>query len=280
MAVLGLTILLASAGGSIAAVAQTEAPATTASGVVSCLNSSLRQPAPTGPVRVSSGVVAGMMLSKVTPVYPMKARILGVQGSVIMHAIISKTGTIEDLTVIGGPKLLQKAAIDAVQRWTYRPYILNCEPAEVETSITVNFTFGGAKPVPPSLPEVLHQSSEIDMLHDSPLPVVQSALAESDDAGGSVKKIGGGVSAPVLVKQVEPQFSPEAKQRKLQGVVLVSIIVDEHGRPQNVHVTRGVGHGLDENAVEAVQQYRFKPAMEDGKPVAVFLNVVVNFEIF
>jgi len=64
------------------------------------------------------------------------------------------------------------------------------------------------------------------------------------------------------------------------GVVTVSIIVDTNGRPQNVHVTRGVGMGLDEKAMEAVRQYRFKPARENGKPVAVYLNVEVNFEIF
>jgi protein TonB len=63
-------------------------------------------------------------------------------------------------------------------------------------------------------------------------------------------------------------------------VVTVSTIVDQHGIPQNVHVTRGVGHGLDEKAVEAVKKYRFKPAMENGKPVAVYLNVEVNFRIF
>jgi protein TonB len=61
---------------------------------------------------------------------------------------------------------------------------------------------------------------------------------------------------------------------------MVSIIVDKNGIPQNVHVTRGVGLGLDEKAVDAVKQYKFKPATENGKPVAVYLNVEVNFEIF
>jgi len=64
------------------------------------------------------------------------------------------------------------------------------------------------------------------------------------------------------------------------GVVTVSLIVDQHGLPQNVKVLRGVGMGLDEKAVEAVKTYRFKPATENGKPVAVYLNVEVNFEIF
>jgi protein TonB len=98
--------------------------------------------------------------------------------------------------------------------------------------------------------------------------------------GGGLRKIGGGVSAPVLIFQVEPEFSEEARKAKAAGNVLVTLIVDQNGRPVNVHVIRGVGMGLDEKAVEAVQQYKFKPAMEGGKPVAVALNVEVNFQIF
>ena len=60
----------------------------------------------------------------------------------------------------------------------------------------------------------------------------------------------------------------------------MNLIVDQQGRPQNVHVIRGVGMGLDEKAREAVMQYKFKPAMEGGKPVAVELNIEVNFQIF
>jgi protein TonB len=98
--------------------------------------------------------------------------------------------------------------------------------------------------------------------------------------GGGIRKIGGGVSSPVVIYQVEPEFSEEARKSKFMGVVLVNLIVDAQGRPQNVHVVRGVGMGLDGKAVDAVKQYRFKPAMEAGKPVAVQLNVEVNFQIF
>lgn len=273
------------------AAAQTQAPVAPANGgstgVAGALANATEANAatstrPTGPIRLSAGIVAGMLLNKPNPVYPAEARMKHVQGSVILYAIISKTGTIEDLKVISGPDLLRDAAVDAVSRWTYMPYILDGSPAEVETSITVNFTFGGAKPVPPPPPplEALHQSSEIDMLHEGTPPVVQSAPAESDDAGGAVKKVGGGVSAPVLVKQVEPQFSPEAKQNKIGGPVAVSLIVDEQGMPQKVHVSRGVGNGLDEKAVEAVKQYRFKPATLQDKPVPVEVNIEVNFRIY
>ncbi len=98
--------------------------------------------------------------------------------------------------------------------------------------------------------------------------------------GGGVYQIGSGVTQPVPIYQPEPEFSEEARKAKFQGVVTVSIIVDAQGKPQNVRVTRGVGMGLDEKAIEAVQQYRFKPAKKNGKPVAVYLNVEVNFEIF
>jgi protein TonB len=98
--------------------------------------------------------------------------------------------------------------------------------------------------------------------------------------GGGPRRIGGGVSAPVLIFQVEPEFSEEARKAKVAGNVLVNLWVDTNGNPSHVRVIRGVGMGLDEKAVEAVRQYRFKPAMENGKPVLVELNVEVNFQIF
>ncbi len=100
------------------------------------------------------------------------------------------------------------------------------------------------------------------------------------NTGGGVYKIGGGVSAPVVIHSVDPEFSEEARKAKVAGNVLVAIIVDANGHPQHVRVIRGIGMGLDEKAVEAVRQYLFKPAMMNGKPVAVEVNFDVNFQIF
>jgi len=100
------------------------------------------------------------------------------------------------------------------------------------------------------------------------------------NTGGGPKRIGGGVSAPQVIYQVEPEFSEEARKAKVAGNVLVNLWVDTNGNPSHVRVIRGVGMGLDEKAVEAVRQYKFKPAMENGKPVLVELNVEVNFQIF
>ncbi|WP_263384778.1 energy transducer TonB [Granulicella arctica] len=100
------------------------------------------------------------------------------------------------------------------------------------------------------------------------------------NTGGGPRRIGGGVSAPELIFSVEPEFSEEARKAKVAGNVLVNLWVDTNGLPTHVRVIRGVGMGLDEKAIEAVRQYKFRPAKENGKPVLVELNVEVNFQIF
>jgi protein TonB len=87
--------------------------------------------------------MTGMILQKTQPLYPPIAKAAHVSGSVVLHAMISKTGTIDGLTVISGPEMLRAAALDAVRTWRYKPYLLNGEPTEVDTQITVNFNFGG-----------------------------------------------------------------------------------------------------------------------------------------
>ncbi len=98
--------------------------------------------------------------------------------------------------------------------------------------------------------------------------------------GGGLKHVGGSVSEPVVVYQVEPEFSDEARRAKAEGSVTVDLWVDKDGRPSHVHAVQGIGMGLNEKAEEAVKQYRFKPAMENGKPVTVEMNVEVIFHIY
>jgi periplasmic protein TonB len=90
----------------------------------------------------------------------------------------------------------------------------------------------------------------------------------------------GGVTVPVPIFTPEAEFSDEARRQKYQGICLVAIIVDAHGNPQNVHVVRHLGMGLDEKAMEAIRKYRFKPATKDGKPVAAAITVEVDFRLF
>jgi periplasmic protein TonB len=100
--------------------------------------------APPQRIRVSQGVTQGMVLHKVNPVYPALARTAHIQGSVVLAAVIGKDGTIQNLHVLSSSSpLLVQSALDAVKQWRYRPYILNGEPVEVDTQVTVNFTLAG-----------------------------------------------------------------------------------------------------------------------------------------
>ena len=88
------------------------------------------------------------------------------------------------------------------------------------------------------------------------------------------------MSAPVLLSAPAPEYSEEARTAKVTGEVIVHLQVEEDGSVSHVYVVQGLGSGLDEKAVEAVQQYKFKPALETGKTVAVEMKVKVNFQVF
>jgi TonB family protein len=98
-------------------------------------------PPPPQRVRVGGNVQQANLLQQVRPVYPPLAKQARIQGVVVLEAVISKEGTIDNLKVITGHPLLIQAAIDAVKQWRYKPTMLNGEPVEVVTTITVNFAF-------------------------------------------------------------------------------------------------------------------------------------------
>jgi periplasmic protein TonB len=94
------------------------------------------------PQRISR-IMEGNLIYRVEPEYPALAKLAHLQGAVTLRAVIGKQGTIQNLQAVSGPPLLIKAAIDAIKQWRYRPYLLNGEPVEVDSQITVNFLFSG-----------------------------------------------------------------------------------------------------------------------------------------
>ena len=102
-------------------------------------------PKPTAPARIKQGgnVTAASIITQTRPVYPPLARQARIQGNVVLHAIIDKDGKVAQLEVISGHPLLVQAALDAVKQWRYKPTLLNGDPVEVDTTITVTFTMGG-----------------------------------------------------------------------------------------------------------------------------------------
>jgi periplasmic protein TonB len=93
-------------------------------------------------IRVGGSVESASLINKVTPQYPPIAKTAHVSGTIVLHAVISKEGTIQELQYVSGPPLLMKAAMDAVKEWRYKPTTLNGEPVEVDTTIDVVFTLG------------------------------------------------------------------------------------------------------------------------------------------
>ena len=100
------------------------------------------KPATPKSLTISSGVATGLLLTHPTPTYPAIAKAAGVSGTVVLAATISKSGAIQNLRVLSGNPMLQQAAITAVQQWQYRPYMLNNQPIEVDTTINIVFSLG------------------------------------------------------------------------------------------------------------------------------------------
>jgi protein TonB len=97
--------------------------------------------------------------------------------------------------------------------------------------------------------------------------------------GGGVYTIGGGVSMPSIIRKIEPEYSEEARKAKWQGTVQLSVVIDETGHARDLKVSKSLGLGLDQKAMEAVAKWLFKPGMKDGKPVAVFATIEVTFHL-
>lgn len=119
-------------------------------------------------------------------------------------------------------------------------------------------------------------SQKLDIL--SPLPPSPEPPQAATAPG--IYRPGGRISAPVLTHSAIASFSDEALRAHYQGICVVALVVDTQGKPQNVHVVRSLGMGLNEKAMEAVRQYRFKPALKDGvTPVPVMITIEVDFHL-
>ena len=103
---------------------------------------------------------------------------------------------------------------------------------------------------------------------------------EGGGIGGGHFRVGAGVSAPRPIYSPDPEFSEEARKAKYQGTCVLGLVVDAMGRPTSIRVVNSLGMGLDEKAIEAVKTWRFEPAMKDGHPVAVAINLEVDFHLY
>jgi TonB family protein len=107
----------------------------------------------------------------------------------------------------------------------------------------------------------------------------QDATPSGPGIDGGVYRAGNGTSSPTVLFKVDPEMTEAARNARYGGSVLLSIVVDTEGRPRDIRVVRSLGMGLDEKAVEAVEKWKFRPGMRDGKPVAVMAQIEINFRL-
>ena len=208
------------------------------------------------------------------------------EGKVTLATVIDAGGQPHNVTYlqpVGND--LDKLAILVVKADRFKPGIRDGKPVAVGQSVEVSIKGcvvetkdeTGKK----DLRLVLRSQPE-QKLGPLPEPLDVNLLTLEEADGKKINphlnRIGGSISPPVpLNLLVDAEFSEEARRIKFQGICLLSLMVDQQGKPQNIRIIRPLGHGLDQKATEAASKYRFKPAMKDGKPVPVMITVEVDF---
>lgn len=213
-------------------------------------------------------VVAPRPIFVVRPKYPKEARKKKIEGAVVLRATVALDGNLKDITVVSGDPILAAAALEAVKQWRYQPSKINGEPVEALHDVTITF----------KRDESTAQIGPDDLSPDVPLEPsedIEKRLA----AGEFQSSSSGGLTHPRTIYSPDPEYSDPARKAKYQGTCVLGLIVGADGQPLSVWVTRPLGLGLDEKAIQAVQKWRFSPATKDGEPVAVILYVEVSFRL-
>jgi TonB family protein len=226
-------------------------------------------------VRVSSGVASGLLRSKVAPEYPPLARQAHIQGVVSLKVEVDKAGDVQNVQLVSGHPMLAPAAIEAVKQWKYAPYLLNGTPVIVETSVQVNFTLANE---PPS--EVVGGDASSDRTPPEVTGGVIGSAPPSDTPASQMRRIrvSRGIESGLLVKKVQPEYPPEAKDKHIQGAVVLRATIDSEGNVANLELISG--HPLlAPSAIEAVKQWKYRPFLLNNTPMQVETQIVVNFTL-
>ncbi len=218
-------------------------------------------------------VVAPRPISVVRPSYPKEARKKKIEGPVVLHAVVTLDGTLQDLTVVSGNPILADAALDAVRQWRYQPSKINGEPVEAQHEIVI--TFKKEKDKDGGAVYLGADDLSLDVPLEPPADIQERILAGEFLSGGSKE-----VTHPQATYAPDPEYAETARRAKYQCSNVLSVIVGADGSPLSVWVARPCGEGLDEKAIAAVQTWRFQPATKDGEPVPVYVAIEVSFHLY
>ena len=212
-----------------------------------------------------NGVSAPVVVKEAKPRYTADAMRAKVEGTVTLEGIVQPDGVIDEVRVTKAldPDLDQEA-IKAFKEWRFKPGLKDGKPVPVRVTIAMSFTLRDRRAKPP----------------------VQLGSASSLGAGGAtlpaathVYEPGNGVSAPVVVQQAKPRYTPAAREAGITGIVVLECVVETTGSVGAVKVTRSLDEGLDREAINAVRQWRFEPGMKDGKAVPVRIKLEMTFSL-
>ncbi len=216
-----------------------------------------------------------MVISAPKPRYPMEARDKGVQGEVWIHLLISETGDVESADIISGQPDLARAALEAMKKWKFKPFIRNGKPVKVNTKLPFDFAFQNrvtdAKAPPDPSPESSPESSATP----------NSAGAPGDGSGANLPRkirVSQGVAEGLKAHDVTPAYPYEARVKHIQGEVLLQATIGTDGRIHDLKVIQGQPI-LAEAAKGAVEQWRYRPYILEGKPVEVETMITVKFHM-
>lgn len=222
--------------------------------LASVLSAQTAEPSPTkAHLNVSPGVAQSLLLDRVEPVYPQELIDTRSSGSVRLVLGIDKNGNTTDVRAFRSSDaepapnpLAVRAAVEAVKHWKYKPFLLNGEPVEVETSVTLSYNF--APQAPAQLPAAPR------------LRVMQ------------------GVAARNLTRRVNPIYPPEALARHVEGDVILEGTINREGDVTGLKVVDG-NPLLVDAATEAVKQWKYKPYKLHGQPVDVLTTFKISFHL-
>jgi TonB family protein len=225
-------------------------------------------------VRVDENVMSVHLLKRVPPVYPPLARQARIQGTVILKVLINKSGEVANIQLVSGHPMLAPAAIEAVKQWKYDPYLLNGEPIEVLTNVAVNFTLAGTAPAAGTTGNV-----SAGPAGGAVSGVVSNAPGDQTSTAVPQRvRVSSGVARGLLVSKVDPMYPPDARDQRIQGVVILQATIDKEGNVASLQLVSGHPM-LAPAAIEAVKQWKYRPYLLNGNPLEVNTQIQVNFTL-
>jgi len=221
-------------------------------------------------------------IKKVSAVYPLVARQRQIQGQVIVRVLVSETGDVEQAEALSGDPMLAPAALEAVKKWKFKPFIKDGKAVKVRGRIPFDFAFSD---------KVMEYGGSADRTAGSDNRSTVPVAAGTQPASGSSPepdqkpqalpdkvRVSQGVSQGLLIHKVAPVYPAVARANDIQGTVILRATISKEGRIKNLTPISGQEE-LVGAAIAAVQQWRYRPYVLKGQPVEVETQITVNFTL-